>query len=244
MMKYILLLGLVACLGILAIPLALPVRADTRAFVPPTAAPAVAAPTVPAMAPVPEPERVSSPSQDKSQLGLYILGIMDGWPRALPEVETADYSDVALSITKVVSTPEDGVLLAGVGYFEGARYAAYVDDGRCNDPKWRRSKEAVIMHHGDCDHGRAMSLWQIWPVEDPFSPLHELCSKEAITASREGAARCALEKLHRSLKMNGNLTGYTGEIGDFHPKADERWNFVQQALKAHPFALAKPEASL
>lgn len=128
-------------------------------------------------------------------------------------------------------------LLAALGYFEGARYAAYVDEGKCNDPKWRASAEGQYMMHiwGDCDGGHAHSIFQIHPIDDTFSPLYELCNTKMVDGSRVGAATCALAIARGSLTSTGDLTGYTGEWSFEHPKATMRLDFAQHALSKHPW---------
>jgi hypothetical protein len=164
----------------------------------------------------------------------YLLGVMSDWPPALQTLPSVPYRDVAESIATVTSDPSDAVLLAALGYFEGSRYAQYVDDGSCNDAKWVKSPEgARLTHWGTCDHRVARSIWQIHPQDDRASLTHGLCSTEAIS-TRVGAARCALDIAHRSLAATGTLSYYTGEWDGPHPKADERLSFAKRALKKHP----------
>ena len=130
------------------------------------------------------------------------------------------------------------VLLAAVAYWEGSRYAEYVDDGRCNDKVWRKTPDGIYTMHlgGDCDGGHAHSLWQIHPITKPSNAIFDLCNAKAVS-SRVSAARCALEMLRRSLSVDGTLSGYTGEslYGDKHPKADERLHFALDALRNYPW---------
>jgi len=169
--------------------------------------------------------------------------VMGGWAHAVKELPTADYHEVATDIASVVQHHEDGVLLAGLGYWEGARYAAYVDDGRCNDPAWRASAEGrwLMVRWGDCDGGHAHSLWQIHPIIDVSSRLYPFCSLEAI-GDRRGAARCALEIARSSMTSTGDLCGYTGEFQVIGcPKAEQRLTFVLEAVAKHPFVLEVKE---
>jgi hypothetical protein len=164
--------------------------------------------------------------------------VMGSWAHAVKDLPTADYHDVATDIASVVDHHEDGVLLAALGYWEGARYAAYVDDGRCNDPAWRTSAEGrwFMVRWGDCDGGNAHSLWQIHPIIDPSSRLYASCSLQAIS-DRRGAARCALEIARASMTASSNLCGYTGEFEEIGcPKAEQRLTFTLEALAKHPFA--------
>lgn len=221
--------AVIACLGLLA----LPVQAD-----PP--APISTPPLPPAVEPLPTvDEPVQAPTDDRHEkLRTYTLDLMNGWTHAVPQLPTADYGDIASDIAfATLGDPRGAGLLAGLGYWEGARYAAYVDDLRCNDPEWRASPEGIRLMHigGNCDNGHAYTIWQIHPLGDPSSPLYPLCNKERITGSRLDAAKCALALAKSSLAANGTLSGYTGEWGFEHPKADVRLEFVDHALAKHPF---------
>jgi hypothetical protein len=228
--------GLVACSAFL-IARALPVHADLPAphrFDILTSSEQVAAPLVPAAPLEPDLGAVAAEAR-RVELVEYTTAVMASWPKAL--IPAVSNLDVATSIVNVTASADDAILLAGIGYFEGARYAEYVDSGHCNDPVWRRSPEGVaMMHHGDCDHGQAHSTWQVHPIQDKSSPLYALCSVDAVDSSREGAARCALELAHQSLRATGTLANYTGEWTGPHPAADVRLSFVKKALAAHPFA--------
>ena len=189
----------------------------------------LATPTAPPASELPDPI--------KARLSLYTLGVMQRWAHAGPAVTAVGCSAVAESIAMAVVRPDDAVLLAALAYFEGARFAEYVDDGLCNDKAWRKTPEGIRLMHigGDCDHGHAHSLWQIHPIEDPASPIYGLCSLETISLSRAAAAGCALEIAKRSLRETGSLMNYTGEWAGPHPKADERLKFARDASAQHPF---------
>ena len=224
MLKTAMLLTLTLCLAGLAVPLATP-----AVHAKPVALPDV---TLASTRPEPvAPVQEEPPAFDPATVD-YLLTVMNDWPPAI--IPSVPYRDVAESIATVTSDPGDAVLLASLGYFEGARYAQYVDDGSCNDAKWVKSPEgARLMHWGPCDHGLAHSIWQIHPQDDRSSPTHGLCSTSAVS-TRVGAARCALDMAHRSIAATGNLSYYTGEWGELHPKADERLGFAKRALKKHP----------
>lgn len=177
----------------------------------------------------------------------YVRGIMDAWPHAtvLPSV---DYDEVAEDIAAaVLEDPsdqpwEDAVMLASLGWWEGARYAQYVDDHRCNDLTWRAQKEnAALLHHGGtCDGGLAWSLWQIHPINDVSSRLSRWCRRE-LMEDRRSAARCALELA----RVDPSLCGYTGEAAYCArgeacvcPKAKQRRDWALKALREHPFPAA------
>ena len=226
MLKSALLLTLTMCLVGLAVPLASPNVHAGPVERTPVVQVSIAPPTPPAaVAPL-------EPAFDEATAD-YLLTVMTDWPPALPVLLSVPYRDVAESIATVTSDPSDAVLLASLGYFEGVRYAQYVDEYRCNDPAWVKSPEgARLTHWGTCDHGIARSFWQIHPQDDRSSVTHGLCSTEAIS-TRIGAARCALDIAHRSIAATGNLSYYTGEWSGPHPKANERLEFAKRALKKH-----------
>jgi hypothetical protein len=203
-------------------------------------------------------------------LRAYTLDVMNGWSHAVPSMPVADYGDVASDLSMaVIMEPDDGqhcglmpaadgfrrclwgvpgwnsdhaktVLLAALGYFEGARYAAYVDEYKCQDDAWRASPEGIALMHrgGDCDHKHAHSMFQIHPVEDKDSPLYALCNAAVVDSGRLPAARCALAIAGRSMKSTGDLSNYTGEFWGEHPKADLRLDFATRAVVKHPFTAA------
>jgi len=178
----------------------------------------------------------------EEQLTSYTLDRMKEWPPAV--IPAVPYEPLARDIAQAAlkrgsSDPAaDAVFLAGLAYWEGARFAHYVDAGLCNDEGWRESGEdqgwtasMLIKAGGNCDHGRAHTLWQIWPKDDPTSPLYAKCRSEIVTRDRVGAALCALA----IASSDESLCRYTGETWPHCPKAEERLEFARQALSAHPF---------
>jgi len=138
----------------------------------------------------------------------------------------------------IYETPEQDVLqFAWLARLEGGM-SPYVDDGRCNDPTWRRAhKKLIDSGVAGCDGGKAYSQWQIhtdggiylvpgggyiaWPYAPKGSTY--LHGRDLI-ADRKVAARAAIHIVRQSLADRGNLTGYTGERGERHPLADTRTN--------------------
>lgn len=175
------------------------------------------------------------------QLAAQTLGVMRHWPPAVA-FEAVGYDDVAHSLAEAVVNDFDGrgewagwplgkqaVLLAALGYYEGARYAAHVDDGRCNDPAWRSTPEGrrLMLTSGDCDGGRAFSIFQIHPFCLPRKDGDcEQVTGDKLIGSRTYAAGVALWIASRSIDSTGTLQSYTGESGLFHPKADVRLAFA------------------
>jgi len=221
--------------------------------------------------------------------GYLLEDVMMNWTPAPKQVPAAFLPEVAWDIARaVVHEPEDpghcatvkatdgrrrclwgvpgwnsdhakAVLLAAVGYWEGARYAKSVDDGSCNDPAWRADPANATLIHltGNCDGGRAHSIFQIWPRVGSAhdSPINASCDKDAV-AVRYTAARCALQILRMSMMQSSDLTGYTGETpppgtsaswkeqairpldtgeGSWRQKSTVRLEFARKALKKHPF---------
>jgi hypothetical protein len=227
--------NLILFVGILSIVSVAPSHAEPLVQ---RSVPVVVAPEVPAD--VPAEELIVPIDPPFSVLATYVLSVMRSWPAAVPSCPAADLEAIARDVASVASNVREAVLLAGLGYWEGARFADYVDRGACNDPAWRASTGGLrtMRQWGDCDGGHAHSLWQIHPIVDVVSPLYGLCNAEAVS-ERVGAARCALAIARGSISSTGDLRAYTGEIWGGHPKADERLKFVQRAIDKHPFRLPK-----
>jgi len=219
--------------------------------------------------------------------GWLLEDIIEHWTPAVKQVPAVFLPAVAYDVARaVVHEPEDpghcghiitsdgrkhclwgvpgwnsdhakAVLLAAVGYWEGARYAKSVDNGDCNDPAWRADPANAALIHimGNCDGGRAHSIFQIWPRVGPASdsPINVSCDKDAV-AVRYTAARCALQILRMSMMAKSDLTGYTGETpplswkeqtmrsldldtgeGSWRQKSTVRLEFAKKALKKHPW---------
>jgi hypothetical protein len=162
--------------------------------------------------------------------------VMAKWPASQPEVKQVPLEDIALSIATVIA--EEGpiwkddvggkrsaIMLAALAYFEGARFASYVDSGACNN-----GTAGKLIHYGDCDHGRAHSLWQVWPRTWQEGDRKEVFDAQRLRDRRE-AARAALLIARSSFKARGNLSCYTGENADEHPKADAREGFARKYWK-------------
>ena len=164
-----------------------------------------------------------------TELATYLVAIISHWaPAAVPSVPVEDVArDIAAAVT--TSGPvwpgergekRSAVLLASLAYWEGARFAAYVDRLDCNRwqaPGARKPVEAQhLLPFGHCDHGKAFSLWQIWPRDD----------ERAAMSDRFYAATRALELVKASYAARGNLSAYSGESADAHPKADIRERFA------------------
>jgi hypothetical protein len=178
---------------------------------------------------------VSDLDEHHRQIADNVLAVMNDprWSR-LRGLPTADYEDVARDIASAVDLGNDATLLATLAYME-CGFAQFVDTLECNDPVWRASPEGQsIMGGKSCDGGNAYSIFQIHPVTDKTAPLYESCRKEAIVV-RSGAARCALKIARASMEATSTLQNYTGEPGDYHPKADDRLRMANRAIVRHPF---------
>jgi hypothetical protein len=186
----------------------------------------------------------------RAHLAQYVLDVIESWPAGnLPTVAKADlaYDIARAALDKPSSDPsQDAVLLAALAYFEGARFARYVASGQCNNADWRKwgveeqehmargkrvlswnSKDLMLIG-GDCDGGRAHTLWQIHPAVDPSGPLYAACKLDVIASDQRDAAFCALS----IAREDPSLSTYTGgQMG----KAEERLAFARKAIAAHPF---------
>ena len=170
------------------------------------------------------------------------------WPEAaIPHVPTGDVAmSVAVAVEELGDEPcpipmsegdwrmtdsqeARGVLAMALAYFEGARFASYVDDLSCNDRSWRKSPEGRALVHvgGHCDGGLAYSLWQVH-VEGMLLSVDPSGVTAEKMSDRAYAARVGLTLACRSLASTGSLVGYTGEGRSFHPKADQRLDFARR----------------
>jgi hypothetical protein len=202
--------------------------------------------------PVDEPTNDAPDDPKREHLAVYVQDVIGMWPSAkiqeVSEIQLS-YDIAAAALEKPSSDPsQDAVLLAALAYFEGARFAEYVDSGECNDPEWRKHGFDVgPVHHpkgapatliwladeqmhigGDCDGSRAHTLWQIHPALDPSGPLYAACKLDVISTSRRDAAFCALS-IAREDPSLGTYTG--GQMA----KAEERLTFARKAIADHPF---------
>jgi hypothetical protein len=124
-----------------------------------------------------------------------------------------------------------GLLALALAYFEGARFAEYVDDQRCNNPVMRQTPEVreLMRIGGPCDGGRAYTFWQMH-----IDGMLLSYDPKGVTAlklqDRAYAASIGLKMACRSLASSGSLVNYTGESRYWHPKADERLQFAQRAI--------------
>jgi hypothetical protein len=171
-----------------------------------------------------------------------VLDAMQSWPHALPAVPTVDYARLAHTIAVVADRvdpvrPEKpqarlytAMLLAGLAYKEGARFALYVADGRCNDTAWRASPEGQrLLHWGGCDGGKACSLWQVH-IEGRRDPEGRRVTPEEML-DLEFAATQAADIARKSFAGSKSLCWYAGEWGGACPKAREREEFAEAAYQ-------------
>lgn len=165
-----------------------------------------------------------------------VLDTMNSWPHALPAVPTVDYTELAHAVANVAERVEpirpekpqarlySAMVLVGLAYKEGARFAAYVADGRCNDPAWRASPEGItLLHWGGCDGGKAYSLWQVHIEGRRITPAQMM--------DQEFAASVAADIARKSYAGSKGLCWYTGEWGGPCPKAREREAFAEEAYQ-------------
>lgn len=201
----------------------------------------------------------------------YLLSAMKDWPAAI-HVPAVPYEDVALSIARAVDeAPSDlqqgwpapwdtrearSLLLASLGYFEGARYATYVDDGSCN--RWmRRAWDAAVPESTGTVSiltGKMLTrrshpnLAVLAPAERAVLKMGTCDNGLAVSifqihaadlhlsseklADRTEAAMAALRIAKRSIA--GKLCGYSGETYPECPKAHVRLQLALDALRRHP----------
>jgi hypothetical protein len=170
-----------------------------------------------------------------------IRAVIASWPSPYG-IPQADLGEVAYTIARVASDESDAKtaasLLMSLGFFEGAHFAKYVDDGTCNRLQTKRvlvdgrrqtvvarqlsDEERALLAYGNCDHGDAYSLWQVHARDGmPAAALFD----------RDYAARAALTIARRDM----TLCAYTGEAANPKsscPLAKERLAFAARARAA------------
>lgn len=195
-------------------------------------------------------------------LTMYLLGALAAWmPPASVEMRARQES-VASDIASVVEDPSEpplfkgddhrattGLLLASLSVMEGG-LAKYVDSGECNDVKWRGSHK-LMLKAGDCDGGRAYSLWQIHVGTGllllpsggyvvartaPEDAEGTFVGKQEILSDRANAVRAALHILRQSFSAGLGMCGYTGERGEC-PKGKLRLDKATSYAKSVPFVM-------
>jgi hypothetical protein len=220
-----------------------------------------------------EPPRVppleeSSVSPEVARMTEYLEGLMQKWPHAAPSVPTVDFYAFALDLATVVlreppawerarlrdpDHSKTAVLLLTLAYWEGSRFAAYVDENLCSDQDWRRSGEGRRLMHlgGDCDgtrilHGVVAMARSSFQIHEVWFPDGESCTR-ANLGDRQWAMHCALRIARASFKRHGSdegtvadrmgtLSDYTGEWDNpYHPAADIRLAWARKQWKKHPF---------
>lgn len=133
------------------------------------------------------------------------------------------------------SGQKTGLLLLALPHLEtGRSWARWVDDGSCNDPKWRAA-HALWMKDGDCDGGKAWSMWQVHVPGDSVEEGKKLVS------DRKNAVRAALEIARRSLQSGKGLCGYSGETYPRCKLASMRLETARNWVTKFPF---RPEILL
>jgi hypothetical protein len=121
----------------------------------------------------------------------------------------ADIAAVTLSETRAfdddVSGQQTALLLVSLAHYEtGRSWAAWVDDGRCNDEQWRAAHLRWLVG-GDCDGKRAWGMWQVHaPGDDP-------AIGRTYVVDRKTGIRAALAIARSSLQMGIGLCAYSGE---------------------------------
>lgn len=191
------------------------------------------------------------------ELTNYVLESMKTWAPPSTIVQThsnSNFASIAKDIVDVTLDPGEpalwktdknktktAVLVATIAYFEG-HYWAYVEDGTCNS----KIRTNPVLKNGTCDSGEAFSLWQVHPgnglvlldngmwgwATDTHRP--DIVTGEKLLADRKLAAKTALHFLRASIKRDGTLCEYTGELKPC-VKAKQRLDFAVNWLEKHPF---------
>lgn len=171
-------------------------------------------------------------------LALYLVALLAVVaPRMDPERRTSianDIADVTMSEERAFKDDTNGqktaLLLVSIADYEtGHSWATWIDDGSCNNARWRAAHRDQ-MKQWDCDSGQAFSMWQ----------LHVIPARgRAFAANRREAVRTALQYVRASFKMGRGLCAYTGERPPRCKLAEHRLDAARRWSKQFPF---KPDA--
>jgi hypothetical protein len=238
-----------------------------------------AAVLIPTEVPV-QPEATSEKKDNAKvgQLADYLLTAMKSAVSPIPG-RSASYEDIAHDIATVVLDPTEppmwkddstkartATMMVSIGFHETS-FLAYVDDGRCNDRKWRASEEGrkTMGWSGFCDGGLAHSIWQVHPdrggiytIPANYDDTREINKQEWTYAdqepddgtlvtpegmlNRQSACRVALHIARRSIRSHARLCQFTGEMGDC-PKGDIRYDWAEHYSRVHPFHFTEAQVS-
>jgi len=204
----------------------------------------------------PDPPSVLVPSDDlrdmvTDELDSVVYETITKWPPPEPSVPQADLARVSSNIARVAR--EEGsiwggdgrdvadlrkttILMGGIGFFEGARFAQYVGDGSCNRwmaEAWKHpiryvrpdrtilwepgirdlpEEQRHLLAHGHCDGGHAYGFGQVHELtwRDPSGARVEVFDAKRLLDPVENW-RAVLLIARASFQQRGNLSGYTGE---------------------------------
>lgn len=120
-----------------------------------------------------------------------------------------DVATVVMSEDRAFDDDADGqrtaLLLLSIAHYEtGRSWASWIDNGKCNDEKWRTDHPQWIKG-GDCDGGHAWGMWQVHP------PNEDAAIGRTYVADRKVGIRAALAIARRSLQAHAGLCYYSGE---------------------------------
>jgi hypothetical protein len=202
----------------------------------------------------------------------YLLNTMREWAPAenQPDHDTSNYESIAEDIATGILAREEpafwkddtnkgksAVLVASMGYWEG-HYWRFVDDGRCNKPRWLKSKEGLHLTgpKATCDGGHAYSIFQIHPDHGGIALLYEedddgdligtgygyhydkpqapFVTGQDMAFDRKLAVRAVMHMLRPAVAANNNLCEYTGEARPCK-KGKERLDWALKWWASHPF---------
>jgi hypothetical protein len=90
-------------------------------------------------------------------------------PNIAPEVRTEAAEAITIAVEATGRDTRFAIEIAELAAEESG-LAPWVMDGRCNDPKWRFSKEGERLMKGTshCDGGLAVGAWQVHPEYGSF----------------------------------------------------------------------------
>lgn len=153
-----------------------------------------------------------------------------------------DIATVALSEDRAFDDDANGqktaLLLTSIAHYEtGRSWASWIDNGKCNDEKWRTDHPQWIKG-GDCDGGHAYGMWQVHPPKDPNTGVENDAIGRTYVADRKVGIRAALTIARESLKSHAGLCHYSGETFPKCRLASMRLETARNWVTKFPFNAA------
>jgi hypothetical protein len=174
-----------------------------------------------------------------NSLAIYIASVLATIvPHPMSETRRGSIADdiatVVLSEERAFDDDASGqrtaLLLVSIAHYEtGRSWSVWVDNGKCNDEAWRKAHSLWMRRGGDCDGGKAWSMWQVHVPGDSVE------AGRALVVDRKSAIRAALTIARASLKAGRGLCYYSGETFPHCRLADLRLETARHWTDMFPY---------